>query len=279
MPNQTAALLKAIDADKATLDAARPLPQHTIASLREKLLLEWTYHSNAIEGNTLTLRETKVVLEGITVGAKSLREHFEATNHRDAIVYVEDIVSKAEALSEWQIRNIHSLVLKGIDVEEAGRYRRENIVIAGASTTPPDFMHLAVAMAALIDWHEQAGGMHPVERAAELHTRFVKIHPFVDGNVQTGRLLLNFELMKAGYPPAIIRKEDRLAYYDSLDKACVSGDYGDITRLVAESVQRSLDTYLDVLGLRHAPAPESQSNGNEDRVIWVLDEGHRTTTE
>ncbi|WP_080432279.1 Fic family protein [Burkholderia ubonensis] len=279
MPNQTAALLNAIDADKATLDAACPLPQHTIASLREKLLLEWTYHSNAIEGNTLTLRETKVVLEGITVGAKSLREHFEATNHRDAIVYVEDIVSKAEALSEWQIRNIHSLVLKGIDVEEAGRYRRENIVIAGASTTPPDFMHLAVAMAALIDWHEQAGGMHPVERAAELHTRFVKIYPFVDGNVQTGRLLLNFELMKAGYPPAIIRKEDRLAYYDSLDKACVSGDYGDITRLVAESVQRSLDTYLDVLGLRHAPAPESQSNGNEDRVIWVLDEGHRTTTE
>lgn len=212
MPNQTAALLNAIDADKATLDAARPLPQHTIASLREKLLLEWTYHSNAIEGNTLTLRETKVVLGGITVGAKSLREHFEATNHRDAIVYVESIVSNAEALSEWQIRNIHSLVLKGIDVEEAGRYRRENIVIAGASTTPPDFMHLAVAMAALIDWHEQAGGMHPVERAAELHTRFVKIHPFVDGNVQTGRLLLNFELMKAGYPPAIIRKEDRLAY-------------------------------------------------------------------
>ncbi|AOI72483.1 Fic family protein [Burkholderia ubonensis] len=257
MPNQTAALLNTIDADKAALDAARPLPQHTVASLREKLLLEWTYHSNAIEGNTLTLRETKVVLEGITVGGKSLREHFEATNHRDAIVYVEDIVSKAEALSEWQIRNIHSLVLKGIDVDEAGRYRRENVVIAGASTTPPDFMHLPVDMAALIDWYEKAAGMHPVERAAELHTRFVKIHPFVDGNGRTGRLLLNFELMKAGYPPAIIRKEDRLAYYDSLDKACVSGDYGDITHLVAESVQRSLDTYLDVLGLRHAPAPNA----------------------
>ncbi|MXN79846.1 Fic family protein [Burkholderia sp. 4701] len=257
MPNQTAALLNVIDADKATLDAARPLPQHTVASLREKLLLEWTYHSNAIEGNTLTLRETKVVLEGITVGGKSLREHFEATNHRDAIVYVEDIVSKAEALSEWQIRNIHSLVLKGIDAEEAGRYRRENVVIAGASMTPPEFVHLPAEMAALIDWYEAAGDMHSVERAAELHTRFVKIHPFVDGNGRTGRLLLNFELMKAGYPPAIIRKEDRLAYYDSLDIACVSGDYTDITRLVAESVQRSLDTYLDVLGLRHAPAPDA----------------------
>ncbi|RQT43039.1 Fic family protein [Burkholderia cepacia] len=257
MPNQTSALLNTIDADKATLDAARPLPQHTVASLREKLLLEWTYHSNAIEGNTLTLRETKVVLEGITVGGKSLREHFEATNHRDAIVYVEDIVAKAEALSEWQIRNIHSLVLKGIDAEEAGRYRRENVVIAGASTTPPDFMHLPAEMAALIDWYEAAGDRHPVERAAELHTRFVKIHPFIDGNGRTGRLLLNFELMKAGYPPAIIRKEDRLAYYDALDKACVSGDYGDITRLVAESAQRSLDTYLDVLGLRHTPPPDT----------------------
>lgn len=120
-------------------------------------------------------------------------------------------MAKAEALSEWQIRNIHSLALKGIDAEEAGRYRRENVVIAGASTTPPDFMHLPAEMAALIDWYEAAGDMHPVERAAELHTRFVKIRPFIDGNGRTGRLLLNFELMKAGYPPAIIRKEDRLA--------------------------------------------------------------------
>jgi len=98
-------------------------------------MLEWTFHSNAIDGNTLTLRETKVVLEGITVGGKSLREHLEATNHRDAIVYVEDIVAKQEALSKWQIKNIHSLIMKGIVQEEAGRYRRENVVISGASTT------------------------------------------------------------------------------------------------------------------------------------------------
>lgn len=243
-------LLEAVDANKAKLDAARPLPPHTLASLREKLMLEWTYHSNAIEGNTLTLRETKVVLEGITVGGKSLREHFEATNHRDAILYVEEIVAKNEALTEWQIRNIHSLVLKRIDDGEAGRYRLENVVIAGASTTPPDFLHLPAEMAALIDWHGQAGAMNPVARAAELHTRFVKIHPFVDGNGRTGRLLLNFELMKFGYPPAVIRKEDRLAYYDALDETCVTGDYSGITRLVAQSVQRTLDTYLDVLGLR-----------------------------
>lgn len=251
MASQTAALLQAIDADKARLDAVRPMPAHTLASLREKLMLEWTYHSNAIEGNTLTLRETKVVLEGITVGGKSLREHFEATNHRDAILYVESIVAKNEALSEWQIRNIHNLVLKGIDQTEAGRYRQENVVIAGASTTPPDFLHLPEEMRALIEWHEQANALHPVEGAAQLHTRFVKIHPSVDGNGRTGRLLLNFELMKAGYPPAIIQKEDRLAYYDSLDEACVSGDYTGITQLVANAVQRSLAAYLSVLGLNH----------------------------
>ena len=240
-------LLGNIDTLKAALDAARPLPIHTAASLRDKLALEWTYHSNAIEGNTLTLRETKVVLEGITVGGKSLREHFEVTNHRDAILYVEEIVARNEALSEWQIKNIHSLVLKGIDESEAGRYRRENVVITGASTTPPGFLHLAEEMAAMLEWHQHAAPAHSVQRAAELHTRFVKIHPFIDGNGRTGRLLLNFELMKAGYPPAIIRKEDRLAYYDALDIACVSGAYDDITQLVAEAVQRSLSTYLDLL--------------------------------
>src|SRR5580698_10405582 len=125
MDSPLQALLARVAHGKAELDAARPLPTHTVASLRDKLALEWTYHSNAIEGNTLTLRETKVVLEGITVGGKSIREHFEAMNHRDAILYVEDIVSKAKPLSEWQIRNIHSLVLKSIDNEEAGRYRRE----------------------------------------------------------------------------------------------------------------------------------------------------------
>lgn len=243
-------LLAAVDADKAKLDAARPLPTYTLASLREKFTLDWTYHSNAIEGNTLTLRETKVVLEGITVGCKSLREHVEAVNHRNAIRYVEELVAKHEPLKEWQIRNIHMLVLKGIDDGQAEHYRQENVVISGANTVPPDFLHQPTEMAALVDWYAQAGGMSPVGRAAELHTRFVKVHPFIDGNGRTGRLLLNFELMKFGYPPAVIRKEDRLDYYDALDAACVSGAFEGITRLVAEAVQRSLDTYLQVLGLR-----------------------------
>lgn len=254
--------LQVVEAEKAMLDAARPLPRHAVASLRDKLALEWIYHSNAIEGNTLTLRETKVVLEGITVGGKSLREHFEAINHRDAILYVEEIVSKQKALSEWQIKNIHSLVLKSIANEDAGRYRRENVVIAGASTTPTDFLHLGEEMQQLIAWYDQAGQMHPIERAAELHTRFVKIHPFVDGNGRTGRLLLNFELMKAGYPPAVIRKEDRLAYYDSLDEACVSGNYDAITHLVAEAVQRSLQAYLALLQLTPEDNPKDEPDSS-----------------
>lgn len=251
MSPELKATLRTIDEQKAKLDAALPLPTNTIASLRDKLALEWTYHSNAIEGNTLTLRETKVVLEGITVGGKTLNEHLEATNHRDAIKYVEDIVSMREPLSEWQIKNIHNLVLKGINNEEAGRYRHENVVISGASTTPPDFLHLGQEMQQLIAWHASASNMHPIERAAELHTRFVQIHPFVDGNGRSGRLLLNFELMKAGYPPAVIRKEDRLTYYNALDGACVTGIYDGIAMLVAEAVLRSLVTYLDLLH----PAP------------------------
>jgi Fic family protein len=255
MSSQLQTLLVAVDDRKARLDSMRPLPTHTVASLREKLALEWTYNSNAIEGNTLTLRETKVVLEGITVGGKSLREHFEVTNHHEAIHYVEDVVAKHELLSEWQIRNIHRLVLKGIDDEEAGRYRQENVVITGASTTPPDFLHLPQEMASMIEWYEAADGLHAIVRAAELHTRFVKIHPFVDGNGRTGRLLLNFELMKSGYPPAIIRKEDRLDYYNVLDEACVTGDYTGITQLVAESTERSVDLYLALLGNRSQSMP------------------------
>lgn len=240
-------LLAEIDAMKATLDAARPLPAHTVASLRDKLTLEWTYHSNGIEGNTLTLRETKVVLEGITVGGKSLREHLEATNHRDAISYLEQLVAGGETLSEWQIRNLHRLILKAIDDKEAGQYRHENVAIAGASTTPPMFLQIPDEMSRLIDWHQHAPPIHPVLRAAELHARFERIHPFIDGNGRTGRLLMNFELMKAGYPPAVLRKEERAAYYDALDATCTHGDYEQISRLVAEAEERSISTYVALI--------------------------------
>lgn len=237
-----------IDKKKARLDALRPLPKYTLKSLREKLLLEWTYNTNAIEGNTLTINETKVVLEGITVGGKTMREHLEVINHRDAISYVEKIVQKEEPLSEWQIKNLHRLVLKGIDDEYAGVYRDQQVFIAGAKHTPPAHYLIQEQMEALIKWYEQEGDtLHPVVRGAMLHAIFVGIHPFIDGNGRTSRLLLNLELMKDGFPPVVIKVENRLVYYEALDKAHTAKDYDDFIQLVAQEVEDSLDLYLSTL--------------------------------
>lgn len=240
-------LLSRIDQAKARVDSHRPLPKHTAASLRDHLALEWTYNSNGIEGNTLTLRETKVVLEGITVGGKTMREHLEAINHRDAIEFLEMVVADPTPVTERDIKDIHALVLRDIAQSEAGRYRRENVRIAGASTTPPDFLHLEEAMQQLLSWATSPAGHHPVRHIAELHTRFVEIHPFIDGNGRTGRLLMNCELMKAGYPPSIIRVNDRLEYYEALDTACTTENYDPITRLVGKGIEKSLAVYLDLL--------------------------------
>lgn len=237
-----------IDQKKARLDALRPLSPHTLKSLREKIALEWTYNSNAIEGNTLTLKETKVVLEGITVGGKSVKEHLEAINHNEAIGYLEEIVQGGETLSEWQIKNIHAIVLKNIDATNAGVYRKENVVISGADHTPPDFTVVPDQMEDLIahyqkDWND----LHPAERAALLHIDFVKIHPFVDGNGRTARLLQNFELMKHGFPPIVIKKEHRLEYYDLLDKAHTRGETSGFITFSADRLNESLDLYLQFL--------------------------------
>lgn len=238
-------LLQLIDEKKAILDGKKPFPYHTLKSLREKLLVEWTYHSNAIEGNTLTLSETKVVLEGITVGGKTLREHLEVINHKDAIHYIEEIIANNETLSEWQIKNIHSLVLKGIMPGNAGVYRQENVFISGAEHIPPDFVHVPEQMSQLMEWYAGEGQtLHVVERAAILHSEFVKIHPFIDGNGRTARLLLNFELMKHGYVPIVIKKEQRLEYYNALDYSHVKGEYDVFIKLVAGILEDTLDFYV-----------------------------------
>lgn len=243
--------LNELDTLKAKLDALRPLPQAALRNLHDELVLRWTYNSNAIEGNTLTLMETKVVLEGITVGGKLLREHFEAINHRDAILYVEDVARRAEPLSEWQIRNLHRLVLKQIDDDNAGVYRKLNVTIAGARHVPPDMLLVPAQMAEMMQWYDtEAASLHPVERAARLHSDFVKIHPFVDGNGRTARLLLNLELLKAGFPAIVLPVERRLAYYEALDKAHVDGDLSDFVALVAECVKEGFAPYWHVLGVK-----------------------------
>ena len=241
-------MFEVINKKKAQLDDARPLPKYTLKSLQEKLFLEWTYNSNAIEGNTLTMYETKVVLEGITVGGKTLREHLEVINHRDAISYVEEIVQEKASLSEWQIKNLHRLVLKGIVDEYAGVYRQEQVFISGAKHTPPAHFLIQEKMEQMMNWYYTAGvDLHPVERGAMLHAIFVGIHPFIDGKGRTSRLLLNLEMMKDGFPPVIIKVENRLAYYEALDKAHTTEDYKDFIALVEREAEDSLDLYLSAI--------------------------------
>jgi Fic family protein len=219
-----------------------------------------------------------------------MREHFEVINHKEAIDYVEAIVGGQEDLSEWQIKSIHHLVLKNIDDRNAGQYRKENVVIAGAEHVPPGFLKVPETMASLIDWYQvvtcfdfpspnpfdTAQGrplpperafaasngeegkkrrhpgtivvaLHPVECAARLHVDFVGIHPFVDGNGRTSRLLMNFELMRRGYLPVIIPVEQRLSYYDALDHAHTRGNYEPFIELVAGLEQATLQRYLRVI--------------------------------
>lgn len=236
-----------IDKKKERLDSLRPLPKETVNSIREKVLLDWTYNSNAIEGNTLTLIETKVVLEGITIGGKTLREHLEVVNHKEAILYIEDIVKNKEKLTEWQIRNIHRLVLKGINDSYAGVYRDKDVLISGASHMPPEHTKVKEEMASFMqEYNEEFIKMHPIERATRVHADFVLIHPFIDGNGRTARLLLNLELMKNGYPPIVIKTEDRFNYYANLDK-CSKTEYADFIKMVAKEVENSIDLYLKLI--------------------------------
>jgi cell filamentation protein, protein adenylyltransferase len=169
-------MFEKVESLKAELDALRPLPEHTLKSLHEQLVLEWTYNSNAIEGNTLTLKETKVVLEGITIGGRSMREHFEAVNHKEAIGYVEAVVAGEEEFSERPIKSIHQLLLKNIDEANAGIYRQQNVVISGAEHRPPEHMLVPDEMSALLEWYYTFTG-HPIERAAQLHVDFAKNSP------------------------------------------------------------------------------------------------------
>ena len=236
-----------VDNLKKELDSKRPFPKETLKSLKESINLEWTYNSNGIEGNTLTLRETQVVLEGITVGGKTITEHLEAINHEKAILYLDDLVKDKQPITEWNIKNIHQLILKEIDNENAGRYRKENVTIKGATHIPPDFIKIPELMEKLILNYETWNKYHPIIRSALLHGELVKIHPFVDGNGRTSRLIMNLDLMNHGYNPVIIKKENRLEYYEVLDKAHTTGDYTDFIKLVTKLEIEMLKKYLKLI--------------------------------
>ena len=228
---------------KARLDACRPLTPGELERLREQFTIEYTYNSNAIEGNTLTLRETAMVLEGMTIGEKPLKDHREAVGHRDAFGYVERLVSEKEPLTEWRIREIHSLVLMDRP-EDKGRYRKVPVVISGAFHTPTEPLLIHEEMAALLK-DFAATDKNTVEAAALFHLRFEGIHPFIDGNGRTGRLLLNF--MRAGFPPVNVKYSDRRRYYAAFDSYYRDGDPAPMTGLVKECVEARLLEYLKVL--------------------------------
>lgn len=241
---------KKLDSLKAKLDSYRPIKKEVVKNLREDLILRWTYNSNAIEGNTLTLKETKVALEGITIGGKTVREHLEAINHREAILYLEDLVKENTPLSERVIKSLHQLILKKIDDDNAGRYRTANVIISGAKHTPSDFLHLQQEINKFMDWYDkEKNNLHPVELAAIVHVDFVKIHPFADGNGRTARLLMNLELIKAGFPPAVLPVERRLEYYEALDKAHTENDYKFFLKMMKEIVEESFKPYWFALGV------------------------------
>ncbi len=234
----------------AKLNKLRPLPKSAVQKLREKFQIEMTYNSNAIEGNSLTLKETFLVInEGLTVKGKPLKDHLEAKDHHAALEYLYDLIDKDKkhTISKVLIRNLHQIIIQETDKEWAGRYRNANVIIGGAKHTPPDALQVPQKMKDLIDWLKaQKNKINIIELSALLHHRLTYIHPFFDGNGRTARLTMNLILMQAGYPLVIILKNDRKKYYDVLDKAD-SGSYLPLVKFIAQSIERSLDIYLKTL--------------------------------
>jgi Fic family protein len=231
---------------KQQLDTFRPLPPALVRNLDDWFRVELTFTSNAIEGNTLTRAETALVVEkGLTVGGKSLREHLEAANHAKALDFVHSMIERKPAeLTAKDVLSIHDMILKGIDDDNAGHYRSVPVRISGSAVIMPNPRKVPDLMDAFEEWLTSAPDLHPVAFAGEAHYRLVSIHPFTDGNGRTARLLMNLLLLMHGYPPAIIRKRDRLAYINALETAQLGGPKDAYESLIMRAADRSLDIYL-----------------------------------
>jgi fido (protein-threonine AMPylation protein)/transcriptional regulator with XRE-family HTH domain len=239
-------ILKEIDAYKQRLDKVRHMGSPKFSEAYE---VEYTYHSNRIEGNTLTLQETELVINhGITVSGKSMREHLEAINHYEAIALIQEFISDKKPLTERFLLDIHALVLRGIDKENAGRYRDVQVRIGGSTHIPPNALVVPQKMEALIEWYYKNQQMHPVLLSAEMHERLVSIHPFIDGNGRTSRLLMNLILLQHGYVIANLKgdKEHRFRYYDCLENARAD-DKESFLMLIAETELRCIKEYVSLL--------------------------------
>jgi len=233
---------------KAKLENSRPLPNSALHRIKEGLTLEWTYNSNSIEGNTLSLKETQMVLqEGMTVKGKSLREHFEAYNHEKAIDYLYTLINKNYILRSIDVLSLHGFVLRSIEDDYAGRLRNGGVSIVGANFTPPNANKVSDLIDQLITFiNDNPLGLNDIVLSTIFHHKLVWIHPFFDGNGRTVRLAMNLLLMRKGFPPAIILKNDRKKYYEALNQAN-KGKYHKLCLLMLQALERSLNIYINAL--------------------------------
>lgn len=233
---------------KKILEKHRPLPTFIVEKVKENISLEWTYNSNAIEGNTITLRETQMILqEGVTVKGKSLREHFETYNHNKAIDFLYTLINKDYTLREIDVLSLHGYVLNNIEEHFAGRLRNGAVRINGANFTPPNANKVSELFEELIEFtNTNPLQLNDVILATLFHHKFVWIHPFFDGNGRTVRLAMNLILLKAGFPPAIILKTDRKKYYEALNQAN-NGNYYRLTLLMIQTLERTLNIYISAI--------------------------------
>lgn len=241
-------ILNEIDALKTKLNQFRQFDSFRIAQALE---LEYTFESNRIEGNTLTLRETDLVInEGLTISGKSMREHLEAINHVEAIAYIKQLMERNFPLNERELLSVHNLILRGIIPEDAGRYRRVQVMIKGSSHMPPQPFLVAKEMEDYFIWYEEnKSKMHPVVLAAEMHERLVTIHPFIDGNGRTSRLIMNLILLQNGYVIANIKGdyETRMNYYKTLETAQTSNNKEDLLLFIAQVEKECLERYINII--------------------------------
>ncbi len=242
-----AGVISSIGLKRERLNEMRPLTPGEVKRLQEAFMVEFTYNSNAIEGNTLTLKETAMVLEGMTIDQKPLKDHLEAVGHRDAYIYIEDIAKQELPLSEMVIKNIHSLVLMN-QPEDKGIYRRIPVRIVGAYTEPVQPYLIEPKITELLANNEQRKeSMGLIERIARFHLEFEGIHPFIDGNGRTGRLIMNLDLIRNGYPPINVKFTDRKKYYDAFDAYYRDSNADAMIDLIAGYVSERLDEYFEIL--------------------------------
>lgn len=239
-------LLNSIAEKKKQLDAMRPVSRAVFLSLQKSYDVDLTYTSNAIEGNTLTLRETAELIEhGITVGGKPLRDHLEAVDHYNAVLWMRELAAKDTPVDEATVRELHRRIVFRSQPEIGGVYSTFPRRIAGSPVVFPNPAKIPQLMKAFGEWLEAA----PPEPGAsfDAHFRLVAIHPFSDGNGRTARLLMNLMLIRGGYPPVAVRPEDRKAYLDALEYASVREDTGPFQTFLQGRLDATLEEYLNAL--------------------------------